>query len=75
MRQEIEMTCLGVGIIAGHRGWTEPRPKRGVPHFQLTPELVHGVAIAGGRPRPGCPRAALKEADFRLPLKSLSPER
>ncbi|GAA3078754.1 hypothetical protein [Streptosporangium carneum] len=45
-RQQVEMVCLRAGITASQRGWTAPRPKRSVPLFQLTPELVHGVTVA-----------------------------
>ncbi|MEW1847247.1 hypothetical protein AB0392_55625 [Nonomuraea angiospora] len=45
-RQQVEMACRRAGITASQRGWTAPRPKRSVPYFQPTPELVHGVTIA-----------------------------
>jgi hypothetical protein len=45
-RQQVEKACGRAGIVASQHGWTAPRPKRSVPLFELTPELVHGVEIA-----------------------------
>ncbi|MEV4800473.1 hypothetical protein AB0K18_10705 [Nonomuraea sp. NPDC049421] len=45
-RQQVENACARAGIVASQRGWTMPRPKRSVPRFEVTPELVHGVEVA-----------------------------
>jgi hypothetical protein len=44
-RERVEQACGRHGVDPVKKGWTAPRPGRGVAAFRPTPELVHGVTI------------------------------
>jgi hypothetical protein len=46
-RARVEETCRKHGVDPIKKGWIAPPPGRRVEKFQPTPELVHGVAVAG----------------------------
>jgi hypothetical protein len=46
-RARVESVCYQLGVDPIKKGWVAPPPERKVEKFQPTPELVHGVAVAG----------------------------
>jgi hypothetical protein len=45
-RATVERACAAVGVDPQATGWTAPRPTGEPVPFSVTPELVHGVAVA-----------------------------
>jgi hypothetical protein len=46
-REHVEEVCRRHGVDPVKKGWVAPPPERRVEKFAPTPELVHGVAVAG----------------------------